>query len=76
MVKVSMPGQAWDVYLYLTVEFVLSVIKIIGCIGFIILGIIIDCGGTGDQGYLGAKYWRKQIPPIYLYSRANSTMYR
>jgi amino acid transporter len=49
------------------VEFVLSVIKIIGCIGFIILGIIIDCGGTGDQGYLGAKYWRKQIPPIYFF---------
>jgi len=28
-----------------------------GCIGFIILGIVIDCGGTGHQGYLGAKYW-------------------
>jgi amino acid transporter len=22
-----------------------------------ILGVIIDCGGTGSQGYLGAKYW-------------------
>lgn len=32
-------------------------IKVIGLIGFIILGIIIDCGGTGPQGYLGAKYW-------------------
>ena len=29
-----------------------------GCIGFIILGIIIDCGGTGPQGYIGAKYWQ------------------
>lgn len=28
-----------------------------GCIGFIILGIIIDCGGVGNQGYIGAKYW-------------------
>lgn len=28
-----------------------------GCIGFIILGIIIDCGGTGPQGYIGAEYW-------------------
>ncbi|KAH9211829.1 amino-acid permease inda1 [Leptodontidium sp. 2 PMI_412] len=39
------------------VEFVLSIIKILGVVGFIILGIIIDCGGTGNQGYLGAKYW-------------------
>lgn len=39
------------------VEFVLSIIKVMGCIGFIILGIVIDCGGTGPQGYLGAKYW-------------------
>lgn len=26
-------------------------------LGFIILGIIINCGGVGDRGYLGAKYW-------------------
>lgn len=32
-------------------------IKVTGVIGFIILGIIIDCGGTGPQGYIGAKYW-------------------
>ena len=35
----------------------LSVIKIMGIVGFIILGIVIDCGGTGTQGYIGAKYW-------------------
>ncbi len=39
------------------VEFVLSLIKIAACIGFIILGIVINVGGVGDQGYLGAKYW-------------------
>lgn len=39
------------------VEFILSIIKIAACIGFIILGIIINVGGVGDQGYLGAKYW-------------------
>ncbi|TVY82640.1 putative amino-acid permease P7G5.06 [Lachnellula suecica] len=41
------------------VEFVLSIMKIIACIGFMILGIIIDCGGvpTDDRGYIGAKYW-------------------
>jgi len=33
--------------------------KIIACIGFMILGIIIDCGGvpTDNRGYIGAKYW-------------------
>jgi len=41
------------------VEFVLSVIKITACIGFMILGIIIDCGGvpTDHRGYIGARYW-------------------
>ncbi|KAK7705079.1 hypothetical protein SLS57_010191 [Botryosphaeria dothidea] len=41
------------------VEFVLGVIKIAACLGFIILGIIIDCGGvpTDDRGYIGARYW-------------------
>lgn len=41
------------------VEFVLSVMKIIACIGFMILGIIINCGGvpTDDRGYIGARYW-------------------
>ncbi|CAN6666627.1 general amino-acid permease Gap1p [Trichomonascus vanleenenianus] len=38
-------------------EFVFSLIKVLAVIGFIILGIIINCGGTGDAGYLGAQYW-------------------
>jgi amino acid transporter len=33
-------------------------IKIIAVIGFIILGIVIDCGGAPKGGYIGAKYWR------------------
>jgi len=41
------------------VEFILAIIKIIACIGFIILAIIIDCGGvpTDNRGYIGAHYW-------------------
>jgi amino acid transporter len=33
--------------------------KIVACIGFMILGIIIDCGGvpTDTRGYIGATYW-------------------
>ena len=41
------------------VEFVLAIVKIITCIGLIILGIIINTGGVpGDPtGYIGGKYW-------------------
>ncbi|EXJ79150.1 hypothetical protein A1O3_08651 [Capronia epimyces CBS 606.96] len=41
------------------VEFVLSIIKILACTGFIILGIVINCGGvsTDPRGYIGAAYW-------------------
>ncbi|CRG89953.1 Amino-acid permease inda1 [Talaromyces islandicus] len=49
--------QVFGVRGYGEVEFVLSCIKICACVGFIILGIIIDCGGTGPQGYIGGKYW-------------------
>lgn len=51
--------QIFGVRGYGEVEFVLSLIKIIACIGFMILGIIINVGGvpTDDRGYIGAKYW-------------------
>ncbi|KAI1363697.1 amino-acid permease inda1 [Xylaria arbuscula] len=49
--------QIFGVRGYGEVEFVLSIIKIAACIGFIILGIVINVGGVGDRGYLGAKYW-------------------
>lgn len=45
---------------YGEVEFVLGVIKVVAVIGFIILGIIIDCGGvpTDTRGYIGGAYWK------------------
>ena len=49
--------QIFGVRGYGEVEFVLSIIKIAACIGFIILGVVIDCGGVGPRGYIGAKYW-------------------
>ncbi|KAF2135712.1 uncharacterized protein K452DRAFT_238864 [Aplosporella prunicola CBS 121167] len=51
--------QLFGVRGYGEVEFVLAIIKILGCIGFIILGIVIDCGGvpTDTRGYIGARYW-------------------
>jgi yeast amino acid transporter len=41
------------------VEFVLAIIKIVTCIGLIILGIIINTGGVPNDptGYIGGKYW-------------------
>jgi amino acid transporter len=40
------------------VEYVLSIIKILACLGFMILGIIIDVGGvpSDNRGYIGNKY--------------------
>ncbi|KIW22557.1 uncharacterized protein PV07_10845 [Cladophialophora immunda] len=51
--------QIFGVRGYGEVEFGLSILKIIACIGFMILGIIIDCGGvpSDDRGYIGARYW-------------------
>ncbi|OBT81194.1 hypothetical protein VE02_10273 [Pseudogymnoascus sp. 03VT05] len=44
---------------YGEVEFVLGTIKVIAVIGFILTGIIINCGGvpTDNRGYIGAAYW-------------------
>ncbi|KAI5783554.1 amino acid permease-domain-containing protein [Geopyxis carbonaria] len=38
-------------------EFVFSLIKVIAVIGFIILGIILNCGGGPNGGYIGGRYW-------------------
>ncbi len=38
-------------------EFIFSLFKIIAIIGFIILGIVLDCGGGPDSEYIGGKYW-------------------
>ncbi|KAK9492658.1 amino acid permease-domain-containing protein [Lipomyces doorenjongii] len=38
-------------------EFVFSLVKIVSVIGFIILGIVLVCGGGPVRGYIGGKYW-------------------
>ncbi|CCC68874.1 hypothetical protein NCAS_0B07900 [Naumovozyma castellii] len=38
-------------------EFVFSIIKVTTVIGFIILGIVLVCGGGPKGGFVGAKYW-------------------
>ena len=38
-------------------EFIFSFIKVIAVIGFIILGVILVCGGGPQGGYIGGKLW-------------------
>jgi amino acid transporter len=38
-------------------EFVFAIIKVSAVIGFILLGIVINIGGTQTSGYIGGKYW-------------------
>lgn len=49
---------------YGEVEFILGVIKVTAIIGFIICGIIINCGGvpTDTRGYIGGEYWQTTSP--------------
>jgi yeast amino acid transporter len=51
--------QYFGVRGYGEVEFVISMIKVIACTGFLILGIIINVGGvpSDDRGYIGGRYW-------------------
>lgn len=38
-------------------EFVFAIVKVIAVVGYIILGIILTCGGGPDGGYIGGKHW-------------------
>jgi amino acid transporter len=38
-------------------EFIFSLIKVTAVVGFIILGIILTCGGGPVGGYIGGRYW-------------------
>ncbi|KAL8868442.1 MAG: hypothetical protein Q9174_004991 [Haloplaca sp. 1 TL-2023] len=52
--------QVFGVKGYGEVEFVLGVMKIVAIVGFIIFGIVVNCGGvpSDDRGYIGSEYWR------------------
>ncbi|KAL7786193.1 amino acid permease domain-containing protein [Trichoderma ceciliae] len=38
-------------------EFTFSLVKIVAVIGFILLGIVLNFGGSPTGGYIGGKYW-------------------
>lgn len=39
-------------------EFIFNSCKILMIGGFVILSIVVNCGGAGVDGYIGGKYWR------------------
>ncbi|KAL9598159.1 MAG: hypothetical protein Q9219_004656 [cf. Caloplaca sp. 3 TL-2023] len=51
--------QIFGVKGYGEVEFVLGLIKVVAITGFIIFGVVVDCGGVSSdsRGYIGARYW-------------------
>lgn len=55
---ITMLGVRW----YGEAEFVFCTIKVITVIGFIILGIVLICGGGPDHHFVGGKYWRNPGP--------------
>ncbi|KUI65775.1 General amino-acid permease GAP1 [Cytospora mali] len=38
-------------------EFIFAIIKVAAVIGFILLGIVINIGGSPNSGYIGGTYW-------------------
>jgi len=38
-------------------EFAFALVKVVAVIGYILLGITLNCGGDLDGGYIGGKYW-------------------
>ncbi|CAR22012.1 amino acid permease [Lachancea thermotolerans CBS 6340] len=38
-------------------EFIFGLCKVLMIAGFVILAIVINCGGAGNSGYIGARYW-------------------
>ncbi|KAH6847761.1 amino acid permease-domain-containing protein [Chaetomium sp. MPI-CAGE-AT-0009] len=39
-------------------EFIFAIVKVTAVVGFILLGIVINIGGTPTGGYIGGRYWR------------------
>ncbi|AET37314.1 amino acid permease Ecym_1056 [Eremothecium cymbalariae DBVPG len=44
---------------YAEAEFFFNTCKVLMIIGFFIVGILVNTGAAGNDGYIGAKYWRE-----------------
>ncbi|SCU95640.1 LAFA_0G01398g1_1 [Lachancea sp. 'fantastica'] len=64
---------------YAEAEFFFNTCKVLMITGFFILGIIVNCGGAGTSGYIGAKYWHNPgsfygTKPIHHFKGIIATM--
>lgn len=55
---ITLAGVRW----YGEAEFVFCLIKVITVVGFIILGVVLICGGGPSGQFVGGKYWRNPGP--------------
>ncbi|KAJ6133828.1 amino-acid permease [Penicillium sp. IBT 18751x] len=53
-----------SVRVYGEVEYWLSLLKVVTIIIFIILGIVVNCGGNTKHEYIGGKYWNTGDAPF------------
>ncbi|QRG35813.1 hypothetical protein FDK38_000138 [Candidozyma auris] len=51
---ITMMGVRW----YGEAEFIFCLIKVVTVIGFIILGVVLICGGGPTKDFVGGRYWR------------------
>lgn len=51
---ITMMGVRW----YGEAEFIFCLIKVVTVIGFIILGVVLICGGGSTKDFVGGRYWR------------------
>lgn len=58
IVFITLLGVRW----YGEAEFIFSMIKVITVVGFIILSIVLICGGGPSNEFVGGKYWRNPGP--------------
>lgn len=58
IVLITLLGVRW----YGEAEFIFSMIKVVTVVGFIILSIVLICGGGPSNEFVGGKYWQNPGP--------------
>ncbi|EGW32246.1 general amino acid permease [Spathaspora passalidarum NRRL Y-27907] len=58
VVFITLLGVRW----YGEAEFMFSMVKVIAVIGFIILSVVLICGGGPSHDFIGGKYWNHPGP--------------
>jgi amino acid transporter len=53
-------------------EFYFAMVKIAAVIGFVILGIVLNCGGGPHGGYIGGTFWKTDNVPADYFGYTNA----